>query len=165
MATDEAVDYDARLLARRKASLARLDRWAYVLDEAIPIPGTQYHIGLDSVIGLVPGIGDFAGLTLASGLIGEAFWARAPKRVWVPMTANVGLDFLVGLVPVIGDIFDVTYQANTRNAAIFRRWLEAETQPPPEDNASGSSLLSAKSVTGGVVVAVIAGLVVWQLMF
>lgn len=165
MDTDETLDNEQELLARRKASLARLDRWAYILDEAIPIPGTPYHLGLDSIVGLLPGIGDIAGLTLSSGLIAEAFWARAPKRVWTHMAANVGLDFVVGLVPVIGDIFDVTYQANTRNVEVFRRWLEAETQPRTGEDASGTSILGAKSVTGGVIVAVIAGLVVWQFMF
>ena len=156
---------DERLLHRRKACLSRLDRWAHVLDEAIPIPGTRFRLGLDSVVGLVPGIGDLAGLALSGGLIFEALWARAPKRVWLRMCANSGVDFVIGLIPVLGDIFDITFQSNSRNAALFRRWLERETQPQPPRESRWASVFGALGVTGGLVVAVIASVVVWRLVF
>lgn len=158
-------DDDDDLLARRKACLCRLDRWAYILDEAIPIPWTRFRIGLDSVVGIVPGIGDLAGLALSSSLLVEALWAHAPKRVLLRMCAHTGLDFLIGLIPILGDIFDVTYQANTRNARIFRRWLEIETQPQPEARSRWPTVLAVLGLTGGLVVAVIASIAVWRALF
>lgn len=157
-------DDDANLLARRKACLSRLDRWAHVLDEAIAIPGTRYRIGLDSVVGIVPGIGDLAGLALSSSLLLEALWARAPKRVFLRMCAHVGVDFVIGLIPVLGDIFDITYQANSRNARIFRRWLEAETQPQPETRSRWPIVLAVLGLAGGLVLATILSIFVWQML-
>ncbi|MDN5940214.1 MAG: DUF4112 domain-containing protein [Salinisphaera sp.] len=148
------------LLERRKASLKRVDRWAHALDEAVRIPGTRFRVGADSIIGLLPGIGDFAGLALGSGLIAEALYARAPKRVWLRMSANTGLDFVVGLIPVLGDVFDVVWQSNSRNAALFRRWLEQETaQAQPQRT---SSIPGMVGLAGGLLVAAVAGAAVWH---
>ncbi len=148
-------------LARRKASLARLDRWAYVLDDAVRIPGTDIRIGLDPILGFIPGVGDFAGVAMSSGLIFEALRMRAPKRIWLRMCANAGVDFVVGLVPVLGDIFDIAWRANRRNADLYRRWLEKETVETEPSSAAWGMF----GISGGLLVALVVSVLLWHMLF
>ena len=41
-----------------EASLARLEALAKLMDGAFLIPGTSTRVGLDAIIGIIPGIGD-----------------------------------------------------------------------------------------------------------
>jgi hypothetical protein len=86
-----------------------------LLDEAFRIPGTGIRLGLDGIIGLVPGLGDvLAGLF--SLVIPLAAWIRGvPYVTLVRMAANLGIGVLVGSVPLFGDIFDIAWKANRRN--------------------------------------------------
>ncbi|MES2884603.1 MAG: DUF4112 domain-containing protein [Pseudomonadota bacterium] len=101
-------------------ALHRVERVAKVLDEAIRIPGTQIKVGLDAVIGLIPGVGDVIGLGLGSWFIYEAHRLGAPAALKWKMARNVGIDAVSGLVPVIGDIVDVAYRSNRRNLELLR---------------------------------------------
>lgn len=96
-----------------------------LLDTAIRFPGTNMRFGLDALIGLVPGVGDVVGAGMSGFIILTAARLGAPPSVLVRMLANVGLDTLVGAVPVAGDLFDAAWRANTRNAALLERHLEA----------------------------------------
>ncbi len=42
----------------REVDLALSRQLAKVMDDAVTVPGTRIGLGLDAVIGLVPGIGD-----------------------------------------------------------------------------------------------------------
>ena len=96
-----------------------LDMLSHLLDDFIRIPGTNIRLGLDGIIGFIPGVGDLAG-GLASCIIILAAWVRGvPKVVLARMVANVGIEVLVGAVPVIGDIFDIAWKANRRNYALL----------------------------------------------
>lgn len=121
------------LQARREASLARIDKLSGWLDDAFEIPLIRQRIGIDGLIGLVPFIGDFAGVLLSSLLIGEALRLGAPRRLWLRMGANVGVDFLVGLVPLAGDIFDIAFKANRRNQKLMQAWLQEVTGQVDDD--------------------------------
>ncbi|HET7315173.1 DUF4112 domain-containing protein [Salinisphaera sp.] len=123
------------LQARRRASLARIQKLAYWLDDAFRIPVIGKRVGIDGILGVLPVAGDFTGLALSSLIIGEAVRLRAPRRLLVRMGANVGLDFVVGLIPVAGDLFDMAYKANRRNQALMQRWLEDVTG---ESGAAGA---------------------------
>ena len=106
-------------------SLERVRAMSRVLDTAIRIPGTNMRFGLDAIVGLVPGVGDLVGAGMSGFIILTAARLGAPPAVLVRMVANVGIDALVGVVPIAGDLFDAAWRANTRNAALLERHLEA----------------------------------------
>lgn len=126
------------LQARRRASLARIQKLAYWLDDAFRVPVIGKRVGIDGIIGILPFVGDFAGLALSSLMIGEAVRLGAPKRLLARMGTNVGVDFAVGLVPVAGDLFDMAYKANRRNQALMQRWLEDVTGESKGSRGVGS---------------------------
>ena len=102
-------------------ALHRVERVAKVLDEAIRIPGTGIKLGLDAVIGLIPGVGDAAGLALGGWFIYEAHRLGAPMELKLKMARNVAIDAVSGLVPVLGDLVDVAYRSNRRNLDLMRK--------------------------------------------
>lgn len=93
------------------------------MDEGIRLPGTQFRIGLDPIIGLVPGIGDAAGAILAAAILIEAIRRGIPRFTLVRMAANIALDTVLGSVPLLGDLFDAAWKANLRNLALLERHL------------------------------------------
>jgi hypothetical protein len=95
--------------------LQRIERLGYLLDNAIRIPGIGYRIGYDALIGLIPGVGDVAGIALSAYIIVEAARLGAPPAKLLRMAFNVGLEALVGGIPLLGDLFDATWKANARN--------------------------------------------------
>lgn len=112
---------------RRQRSLARVRRLAPLLDEAVRIPVLGVRVGLDSILGLVPGIGDAAGLVFSGAVIAEGFRMRAPKRILWRMAGITVVDFCVGAIPIAGDLFDIYWKANTRNLGLLEEWLDGET--------------------------------------
>lgn len=107
MAISKNVD-NARALAR-------------VLDTAIGIPGTKLRVGLDALLGLVPGAGDAVSAALSGYIILAAARAGASRPVLLRMVGNVIVDTVVGSIPVLGDLFDVAFRANSRNVALLDR--------------------------------------------
>ena len=101
---------------------------ARVLDDAIRIPGTNIRIGLDSLIGLIPGAGDVAGGAVSAYIILTAARLGASKSVLARMLSNVALDSLVGTFPVLGDVFDVAWKSNRRNVDLLERHLIAPSE-------------------------------------
>jgi hypothetical protein len=100
---------------RRLRSIARL------LDESIPLPG-GYRIGLDPIIGLIPGFGDALGALFALFVVAEARRVGASKSVLTRMLGNVFVDAIVGSIPLVGDLFDAAYKANMRNVDLLERF-------------------------------------------
>jgi hypothetical protein len=109
--------YDAQ---SRRAALDRLDRLATVFDTAFLVPGTNVRFGVESLLRLVPGIGDVAASALSFYLLYEASRLGVPRLLLMRMAANVLLEGTVGAVPVAGDAFDVFFRANRRNVALLR---------------------------------------------
>ncbi len=100
----ELSEPDAQRL-RQVRTLTRL------MDESIPIPFTKKRIGLDGLLGLIPGIGDAAGTLVSAFLIAQSARLGAPPATLVRMALNVGLEAVVGLVPILGDLFDFAFKA------------------------------------------------------
>jgi hypothetical protein len=107
------------------ATLERLDRLAYWLDERFRLPGTNVRMGLDGLLGLVPGIGDTLGGLISAYILLEAWRLGIPNSVLMRMLANLGIDVVVGSVPVLGDVFDIGWKANRRNVNLLLRHLRA----------------------------------------
>ena len=107
-----------------EASLARLETLAHLMDTAFVIPGLNRRVGFDALIGLVPVIGDVAGMVIASFVVFEAKRLGAPRWLVARMGVNVAVDGLLGAVPIAGDIFDAAFKANRRNVRLLRRWME-----------------------------------------
>lgn len=102
--------------------LRKLAEW---LDSKFMIPGTEIKFGLDSVLGLVPGVGDSVTLLFSAWLIREAHAMGVPKRTLAVMVWNAFLDWLIGLVPFFGDIFDVGWKANVKNIDLLQKHFES----------------------------------------
>jgi hypothetical protein len=102
-----------------------LRRLAWLLDESIPLPG-GYRIGLDGIVGLIPGVGDAAGLAASSYILLRARRYGVPRVVMARMLGNVLLDFVVGAIPVLGDLFDFGFKANRRNIGLMQQYLVDE---------------------------------------
>ena len=108
----------------RADSVARLDALAHLLDSAFLIPGTNQRVGIDALLGLIPGIGDLVSTALASYIIWEAKQLGLPRWKIARMIGNVAVDTTVGAIPLVGDLFDVAYKSNRRNLKILRDHLE-----------------------------------------
>lgn len=127
----------------------RLRRIAWLLDDLVRVPGTSRRIGLDPVLGLLPGGGDIAGGALSAYIVVAAARLGAPSSVIVRMGWNIVVDTLLGGVPLIGDLFDAWWKANRRNVELLERYLE---QP-------GSVRRSSRLVLAGVLIAIAATIV------
>lgn len=101
--------------------LEQLRRLARLLDDGLRIPGTQIGIGLDPIIGLIPGAGDAAGAIMGAAILMEAARRGVPRATLVRIVGNVVLDAALGSVPVAGDLFDLFWKANRRNMALLER--------------------------------------------
>jgi hypothetical protein len=132
--------------------VARIRALARVLDSAVRIPGTQITFGLDSIIGLVPGVGDLAGAAMSGYIVYSAAQMGVPPAVVTRMILNLGVDTLVGSVPLLGDLFDVGFRANIRNAALLDQHL---AEPVAVRRASRLAVLAA---IAGIVVLAAAGI-------
>ncbi|NET47934.1 MAG: DUF4112 domain-containing protein [Merismopedia sp. SIO2A8] len=109
------------------SKLQRVQSLSRLLDNAIAIPGTDYAIGLDPIIGLLPGGGDlFTGL-LSVYIVLEGFRLGASMPTLTRMATNIVFDLLAGTVPIVGDLFDVAWKANSRNVAILEAHLRSPT--------------------------------------
>ena len=111
----------ADVVRARRARIARLDWLAERLDARFRVFG--YPVGWDSILGLIPGVGDV--VTAVPGLIMfyEARRMGARKRAMGRIAINTGIDMLVGGIPVLGDAFDVVFKSHRRNIAILKREL------------------------------------------
>ncbi|TWT38304.1 hypothetical protein KOR42_51850 [Thalassoglobus neptunius] len=114
-------------IKNREARIQRIYQIADLLDNSMTVPGTRFRVGWDSVIGLVPGIGDLTSAAISGYLVVEAAKLGAPKWGLMKMLGNVGVDTFVGAIPIFGDLFDAAYRCNRRNARLLREHLESQT--------------------------------------
>lgn len=96
----------------------RISQLAWVLDNSIRLPIIGRRIGIDGLIGLIPGVGDAATGALSAYLIVEAARAGVRKRALARMAGNAAIDTVIGSIPLVGDLFDMGFKANARNARI-----------------------------------------------
>jgi hypothetical protein len=135
---------------------ANLRQLARLLDTAVTVPGTNIRFGLDSLIGLVPGVGDLAGAAMSGYIVLASARLGAPTPVLVRMVTNVAIDAVVGSVPLLGDLFDVGWRANVRNTELLDRHLAApaETRRASMGAVAGVILVLVLLAAGAVALTV-----------
>ena len=101
-------------------ALKNLNALARLMDSQFKIPGTTIKFGLDALIGLVPGAGDFATFLISGYMITVMAKNGASGFVLARMVLNVVIDSLFGAIPVLGDIFDVAFKSNERNVKLMQ---------------------------------------------
>jgi len=104
--------------------LERLRHIAHLQDSRFRIPGTSIRFGYDSLIGLIPGIGDAATTLTAAYVVLEARRLGAPRLLVMRMVWNILVDAVIGAIPVLGDLADVVWKANRRNVELLERHLQ-----------------------------------------
>ena len=137
--------------------LERVRRLARLWDAAFGIPGTPFAVGLDPLLGLVPGVGDALGAGVALWIVLEAARLGASTNTLLHMLANVAIDALIGAVPIGGDVFDFAWKANLRNVELLERHVADPT------GARRASTLWL-TVIGVTLVALLAGVVALGVM-
>ena len=117
------------------ADLARLRKLATRMDSAFRLPIIGVRVGWDSIIGLIPGVGDAAALLPSAYIMKEAHRMGVPRATLAKMAANVGIDFVIGSVPLVGDLFDVGWKSHLRNVDLLEGHLTraARITPDPRD--------------------------------
>lgn len=116
------------------ADLVALRRFAYLMDEAVAIPGTNRRVGLDAGIGLVPGVGDMVGALLSAWIVIGALRHRVPLYRVLQMIFNIVLDYGIGAIPLLGDLFDWAFEENVINLKLLLR--HRDRRRPPRSFAS-----------------------------
>lgn len=133
--------------------IERLDRYAWILDSSIPLPG-GFRIGLDGIIGLVPGLGDAVSGLLSAYVVLEAYRLGASRSVLARMCVNIFIETVIGTVPLAGDLFDFAFKANVRNVSLLRRHL----QDPVRTRRRSRALLAVYAVGSILMLAIAIGL-------
>lgn len=98
-----------------------LDRLGWVLDDLFRIPVLGWRIGLDAIVGLIPGVGDTATTVASLYVLGSAVRYRVPKVTLLRMGLNLGIDYVLGSLPLVGDLFDAWWKSNQKNVALLRQ--------------------------------------------
>lgn len=131
---DDASDEVKKALAVQLAPWA--ERLVTLLDDAIRIPGTNVKIGLDPILGLIPGVGDVVTGGSAAALLLLALKERIPTLAIGRMVVNIAIDTVVGAIPVVGDAFDFVYRSNRQNLDIIKRYkADPKAEPTTADKA------------------------------
>ena len=107
------------------AKLNRIRRLSRLMDSSIRVPLTDWRIGLDPILGLVPGIGDVLSTAVSAYIISLALRFKLPPTAIARMIFNVGLETVIGAVPLLGDIFDAYYKSNIRNLDILEKHIDS----------------------------------------
>ena len=111
---------------QRDAMVATADLIAKILDTSVKIPGTHFYLGLDPLLGLIPGIGDMLANLMGTVILGLAAHLQVPPIVIARMSLNLLINGAVGAIPILGDLFSVWFRSHARNAVLLRL---AATQP------------------------------------
>jgi len=128
------------------------------LDQRFTIPGTSIRIGLDPILGLIPGIGDMIANVAGSTILIIAAQSRLPKIVLLQMGLNVAMNAMLGAIPVLGDIFSIWFRSNLRNAQLLERYVNTEGRASTLGN-----WIFVIAVIGGIILLLVAILIatVW----
>jgi hypothetical protein len=128
--------------------LRQIRKIARLLDTAIGIPGTKFRIGLDPILGLIPGGGDVVGAAISAYMIYLASSFGLEKSQISKMIQNIALETTVGFVPIVGDFFDAYFKANIRNLDILEQHLAQTDDLKQIKEDSSTPITSDQSLVG-----------------
>ncbi len=114
--------------------MERLRSLSTLLDNSITIPGTSYRIGLDPFLGLLPGVGDYAGAAISAFIVIQGARLGASKTTLTRMVTNIIIESFAGSVPIVGDIFDASWKANLKNVALLENHVASSTRREKADS-------------------------------
>lgn len=109
-----------RGLPRTREPIAELEQLAWLLDSSIEVPGVRFRIGVDSLLGLIPILGDLVGAAISSYILWLGARMGVPRVTLLRMSLNVALEAAAGVIPFVGDLFDMAWKANTRNVELLK---------------------------------------------
>jgi len=110
-----------------EAAVRRMRFVANLLDDSIRVPGTEFRIGIDPILGILPGAGDAVAAAMSVYIVLESARLGVPFLTLLRMMANVTLDFAIGSVPVVGTLFDTVWKANQKNVELAVDSLDGES--------------------------------------
>ena len=111
----------SELQTRKQIEIEKgLDDLARYLDGLFRIPGTDWRFGLDSLVGLIPNVGDTLTSFASFYILFAGVRYGVPKITLLRMAFNIGLDYVVGMVPFVGDAFDFVWKSNQQNMELIR---------------------------------------------
>lgn len=123
--------------ARSRVEVERsLDQLSTLMDGLFRIPGTGWRVGLDALVGLIPGVGDLATTAVSFYILAAGVRYRVPKVTLLRMAANVGVDYALGAIPVVGDLFDAAWKSNQMNVELLRRRASVSAEEAAHGRAS-----------------------------
>ena len=105
-----------------------LEHLARLMDGIFQIPGTNIRVGLDALIGLIPGLGDAITTFVSLYIVAAASKLGVPRITLARMGLNIAIDSLCGAIPFLGDVFDIFWKANFKNVELIRRNRTAAPQ-------------------------------------
>jgi len=141
------------------ADLRRARTLAHLLDDVFRIPGTRIRLGLDPILGLLPGVGDWISWLLSGHLLWCAWRLGVSASTLLRMTGHVVVDAVFGVVPVLGDLFDVVWKANDRNLRLLERHVA-----DPDRLRSESRVLATAVLAGAAGLTLGAGWLAWSVL-
>ena len=124
---------EPRTHAEIERSLDQLSLW---MDGLFRIPGTGWRVGLDAIVGLIPGVGDLATTAVSLYILAAGVRYRVPKVTLLRMATNIGVDYLLGSIPVVGDVFDAAWKSNQMNVELLRRRASVSAEEAAHGRAS-----------------------------
>lgn len=119
---------DKRVTMYRENRHSGSRRFAELLDSRFKIPGTEIRFGIDPLLGLMPGAGDWIGGFISLYFVFQAVRYNSNSATLVRMFINIVLDIVIGSIPLLGDLFDVAWKANLRNARLLDRLQQDPTR-------------------------------------
>lgn len=140
--------------------VATAELLAKILDTTVKIPGTPFYLGLDPLLGLIPGLGDILANLIGTAILVLAARLHVPQIVIARMSLNLLINGTVGAIPIVGDLFSIWFRSHARNADLLRR---AATQPFRETQ---QARLYVAAIIGGTVALLLIAIaaVLWIVM-
>src|SRR4029078_4847731 len=93
--------------AEVEAAMVRITAVAKLMDSLFAIPGTRIRLGVDALLGLLPGVGHIAAQGASGYRSCAARQLGVPKSTLWRIVGNTLIDTVVGSVPLVGDAFDI----------------------------------------------------------
>lgn len=108
-------------------NIAQLRSLSRLLDTKFQGPlGTRY--GMDALIGLIPGVGDFITSALSFYIIAQAAALGVSSATLIRMAINIIFENVIDMIPFVGNLFDFYWKANKMNLDLIESHLKNPTR-------------------------------------